>query len=235
MPEAVAAMNIGGFQKVSLIDYPGRISAVIFTQGCNFRCPFCHNPELVDSARFGPTLSEAEIFAFLEKRRGTLDGVSITGGEPTLQPDLAACATRLKGMGFLVKIDTNGSRPEVLRDLIDRRLIDAVAMDVKGSLKKYDRLTGVRNSGRTVEESIRVILASGLTHEFRTTVVPSLLTERDFLEIGRLVEGAASFVVHTYVRTKQLDPAVPPPGAEPPDLNKCAARVAPHVSRVRIR
>lgn len=228
-------MNIGGFQKVSLIDYPGRISAVVFTQGCNFRCPFCHNPELADPAQFGPPLNETEIFAFLEKRRGTLDGVSITGGEPTLQPDLAVFAARLKDMGFLVKIDTNGSRPEVLRDLIDRRRVDAVAMDVKGPLKKYDRLTGAKDSGRTIRESIGLILASGLTHEFRTTVVPSLLTERDFRQIGRLVEGAASFVVQTYVRTKQIDPAVPPPGAELPSLGKCAARVAPYVSRVRIR
>jgi len=235
MAGAVEAMNIGGFQKVSLIDYPGRISAVVFTQGCNFRCPFCHNPELVDPVRFGPLLNEAEILAFLERRRGTLDGVSITGGEPSLQPDLGAFAARLKAMGFLVKIDTNGSRPEVLRDLIGQRLIDAVAMDIKGPPKKYDGLTGVKDSGRTVEESIGVILASGLTHEFRTTVVPSLLAERDFRQIGRLVAGAASFVVQAYVRTKQLDPAVPPPGAEPPDLAQCAARVAPHVTRVRIR
>jgi pyruvate formate lyase activating enzyme len=228
-------MNIGGFQKVSLIDDPGRICAVVFTQGCNFRCPYCHNPELVDPARFGPPLNEAEILAFLERRRGTLDGVSITGGEPTLQPDLAVFAARLKDMGFRVKIDTNGSRPEVLRDLIERRRVDALAMDVKGPLKKYERLTGVKASGRAIRESIGLILASGLAHEFRTTAVPSLLTEQDFRPIGRLVEGAASFIVQTYVRTKQLDPAVPPPGAEPPDLSQCAARVAPHVARVRIR
>ncbi len=228
-------MKIGGFQKVSLIDYPGRISAVVFTQGCNFRCPFCHNPELVDPERFEPVLDDAEVLDFLSKRRGKLDGVSITGGEPTLQPDLAAFAARLKEMEFLVKIDTNGSRPEVLRDLVERRLVDFLAMDVKGPLRKYDALTGVRNSGRDIRESIALIMASGIPCEFRTTVVPSLLAERDFREIGKLVEKASRFVLQRYARTKQLDPAVPPPGAEPPDLEKCAEILMQHVSLVRIR
>ncbi len=228
-------MKIGGFQKVSLIDYPGQISAVVFTQGCNFRCPFCHNPELVDPARFGPSLDEAEICGFLERRRGKLDGVSITGGEPTLQPDLAAFAGRLKEMGYLVKIDTNGSRPEVLKDLIGRKCLDFIAMDVKGPLKKYDLLTGAVNSGGTMPESIAAVMASGLPYEFRTTVVPSLLVERDFREIGKLVENAASFVLQRYARTKQLDPAFPPAGFEPPSLEKCAEILKRHVSRVRIR
>jgi len=228
-------MKIGGFQKVSLIDYPGRISAVVFTQGCNFRCPFCHNPELVDPERFEPVLDEAEILGFLEQRKGKLDGVSITGGEPTLQPDLAAFAARLKEMEFLVKIDTNGSRPEVLKELIEGRLVDFLAMDVKGPLKKYDALTGVRNSGGNIRESIALIMASGIPCEFRTTVVPSLLVERDFREIGKLVEKASRFVLQTYARTKQLDPAVPPPGTEPPDLEKCAEILKQHVSLVRIR
>jgi pyruvate formate lyase activating enzyme len=228
-------MKIGGFQKVSLIDYPGRVCAVVFTQGCNFRCPFCHNPELVDPGRFEPLLDEAEILAFLEKRRGKLDGVSITGGEPTLQPDLAAFAGRLKEMEFLVKIDSNGSRPDVLKELVERRLVDYLAMDIKGPLKKYDTLTGVGNSGREIRESIALIVASGLPCEFRTTVVPSLLAERDFREIGKLVENAPRFVLQRYARTKQLDSAVPPPGAEPPDLEKCAEIMRQHVSQVRIR
>ncbi len=228
-------MKIGGFQKVSLIDYPGRISAVVFTQGCNFRCPFCHNPELVDPGRFETLLDEGEIIAFLEKRRGKLDGVSITGGEPTLQPDLASFAERLKGMDYLVKIDSNGSRPEVLKDLVERRLVDFLAMDVKGPLKKYDTLTGVGNSSGGIRESVAIIMASGLPCEFRTTVVPSLLAERDFREIGKLVENTSRFVLQRYVRTKQLDPAVPPPGAEPPDLEKCAEILMKHVSQVRIR
>jgi pyruvate formate lyase activating enzyme len=228
-------MKIGGFQKVSLIDYPGRVSATVFTQGCNFRCPFCHNPELVDPERFEPVLDEEEILGFLDRRRGKLDGVSITGGEPTLQPDLAAFSGRLKKMGFLVKIDTNGSRPEVLADLVDRRRIDFVAMDVKGPLKKYGVLTGVGDSGPAIRESIGRIMASGLPYEFRTTVVPSLLTERDFREIGKLVENAACFVLQKYARTKQLDPAFPPAGVAPPSLERCAEILKRHVSRVRIR
>jgi pyruvate formate lyase activating enzyme len=228
-------MRIGGLQRVSLIDYPGLISAVVFTQGCNFRCPFCHNPELVDPERFDAPLDEGNVLGFLEKRRGKLDGISITGGEPTLQPDLASFAGRLKEMGFLVKVDTNGSRPDVLADLIAGGQVDFIAMDVKAPLKKYDLLTVTRSSGLLIRESIGLVMASGLPYEFRTTAVPSLLTDRDFREIGKLVEGADRFVLQRYTRSKQLDPAVPPPGAEPPDLEKCAEVLRHYVSRVRIR
>lgn len=228
-------MRIGGLQKVSLIDYPGEISAVVFTQGCNFRCPFCHNPELADPRQFEPARDEAAILRFLEQRQGKLDGVTITGGEPTLQPDLAAFAGRLKELGFLVKIDTNGSRPEVLLDLVDKRLVDCIAMDVKAPLRKYDLLTGTRNSGRMIRESIRVVMASGLPYEFRTTVVPSLLAAPDFLEIGELLHGASRCVLQRYVRTKQLDPAVPPPNAEAPDLEECAAALRRNRIPVHIR
>ncbi len=114
-------MKIGGLQKISLIDYPGRISAIVFTQGCNFRCPYCHNPELVDPAQYGPILPEEEVFSFLEKRRGKLDAVTVTGGEPTLQPDLDRFLQEIKGMGYLTKVDTNGSNPDVLERLIRGR------------------------------------------------------------------------------------------------------------------
>ncbi len=134
-----------------------------------------------------------------------------------------------------MKIDSNGSRPDVLKELVERRLVDYLAMDIKGPLKKYDSLTGVGNSGRKIRESIAIIMASGLPCEFRTTVVPSLLAERDFREIGKTRGERPRFVLQRYARTKQLDSAVPPPGAEPPDLEKCAEIMRQHVSQVRIR
>ena len=134
-------MKIGGLQKVSLIDYPRRISAVIFTQGCNFRCPYCHNPELVDPTRYGETLSEKEVLAYLEARRGKLDAVTLSGGEPTLQPDLLSFAGRIREQGYLIKVDTNGSRPDVLEKLLDAGLVDYLAMDIKGPPAKYQDIT----------------------------------------------------------------------------------------------
>lgn len=135
-------MQIGGLQKFSLLDYPGKISAVVFTQGCNFRCPYCHNPELVDPARYQECLPEEEIFSFLETRRGKLEAVTVTGGEPTLQKSLAPFLRRIKDMGFLVKLDTNGSRPDVLEELLRQKLIDYIAMDIKAPLEKYEAVTG---------------------------------------------------------------------------------------------
>ncbi|OQX50761.1 MAG: anaerobic ribonucleoside-triphosphate reductase activating protein [Candidatus Cloacimonas sp. 4484_209] len=130
-------MKIGGFQKVSLIDYPGKICAIVFTRGCNFRCPYCHNPELVLPENYSPLIPEEEIFSFLEKRRGKLDAVEITGGEPTLQEDLTEFIRKIKEMGFLVKLDTNGSFPSVLEKVIYSGLVDYIAMDVKAPLEKY--------------------------------------------------------------------------------------------------
>ena len=133
-------MNIAGWQKVSLIDYPEKICSILFTQGCNFRCPYCHNPELVEPALFREPLSEKEIFAFLEKRKGKIDAVSITGGEPTIQPDLVEFILPMKDIGYLIKLDTNGSRPDVLGKLISEKLLDYIAMDVKAPLNRYPNI-----------------------------------------------------------------------------------------------
>jgi pyruvate formate lyase activating enzyme len=141
-------MKIGGLQKFSLLDYPGKISAVVFTQGCNFRCPYCHNPELVDPERFQECIPEDEIFAFLETRRGKLEAVTVTGGEPTIQNGLSSFVRRIKDMGFMVKLDTNGSRPEVLEELIRHKLIDYIAMDIKAPLEKYEAVTGWKGESK---------------------------------------------------------------------------------------
>lgn len=198
-------MKIGGFQKVSLIDYPGKISAVVFTQGCNFRCPFCHNPELVDPERFANRIPEPEILAFLEKRKGRLDAVVITGGEPTLQSELIPFTIHLKAMGYLIKLDTNGALPDVLENMLGRRLIDYLAMDIKAPLERYGEITKTKTDVERIRRSISLIMGSGVDYEFRTTAVRSLLGLQELEAIGRLIPGAKRFVLQKFVPTKTLD------------------------------
>jgi len=166
-------------QKFSLIDYPGKICAVIFTQGCNFRCPYCHNPELVNPRFYGECILEEELFQFLEKRQEKLDAIVITGGEPTIQADLTELIDKIKTMNFLVKIDTNGSHPQVLEKLIKEKHIDYIAMDVKAPLERYEEITASRINPFDIEKSMGLIMKSGIDYEFRTTVVKSLLNEKD--------------------------------------------------------
>ncbi len=201
-------MLIGALQRFSLIDYPGRISCIVFTQGCNFRCPFCHNPELVNPDLFTPTLMPGILFDFLEKRVRKLDAVVITGGEPTIHADLAEIIQEIKHLGFLVKLDTNGSHPEILESLIERRLVDYIAMDIKAPLRLYDRACGVPMQERlrqAIRQSIRLIIDSGIRHEFRTTIVRDLLHKAHILEIASLVRGANSYVLQNFVPSKTLD------------------------------
>ncbi|MEI7671637.1 MAG: anaerobic ribonucleoside-triphosphate reductase activating protein, partial [Deltaproteobacteria bacterium] len=174
-------MKIGGLQKFSLIDYPGRISAIVFTQGCNFRCPYCHNPELVDPEQYGPLILEEEVLSFLEKRRGKLEAVTVTGGEPTLQADLEEFLQQIKAMGYLAKVDTNGSNPEMLERLIRGQLVDYLALDVKGPLRKYGQIVNARVETAMIRRSIELITASEIQHEFRTTVVRSQLDKDDLI------------------------------------------------------
>lgn len=198
-------MKIAGLQKVSLMDYPGKISATVFTQGCNFRCPYCHNPELVDPERYQECLPEDEIFSYLEKRRGKLEAVTITGGEPTIQNGLLSFAQRVRAMGYLVKVDTNGSKPGALEELIRHKLPDYIAMDIKAPLAKYASVTRAPVKGETIRQSIEIIRASGINCEFRTTVVKSQLEEADILAIGALIKNAPLYVMQRYVPNKPLD------------------------------
>jgi pyruvate formate lyase activating enzyme len=199
-------MQIGSMQRFSLIDYPGKICAIVFTQGCNFRCPYCHNPELVNPKEFGESVAHDEIFSFLERRRGKLDAVSITGGEPTIQEDLVGFIKKIKDLGYLVKIDTNGSMPEILEKLMGEDLLDSIAMDVKAPLDKYKKTVGASSDTRSIEESIRLIMNSGIDYEFRTTIVKSLLDEKDIKKIGKVIEGADRYVLQKFVPSKTLNP-----------------------------
>ena len=199
-------MRIGGFQKFSLIDYPGKICAIVFTQGCNFRCPYCHNPELVKPSLFGKTIPEEEIFSFLEKRKGKLDAVEITGGEPTLQKDLVDFIRRIKEIGYLVKLDTNGSNPEILLEIINHGLVDYIAMDIKAPLEKYKEVIHSVINPEKIKRSIRTIMSSNIRYEFRTTVVKSQLSKEDIINIGKLIEGAELYILQKFISSKTLDP-----------------------------
>jgi len=201
-------MDIGGLQKVSLSDYPGRICAVVFTRGCNFRCPFCHNPQLVDPKRFVPCLPEAEVLSFLARRRGKIDAVTVSGGEPTLQEDLPWFLAVVREMGYLTKLDTNGARPDVLVRLLRENLLDYVAMDLKGPLASYPRLAGRPVETAAITASIAVIMASGIAYEFRTTAVKTLLTVEEIHAAGRLIAGARCWFLQKFVPAGLLDPAL---------------------------
>ncbi len=180
-------MRIGGFQKVSFIDYPKKVAAVVFAQGCNFRCSFCHNTELVLPSCFSEPLDEHEILAFLKTRADKLQGVVITGGEPTLQGDLPAFMRAVKAMGFALKLDTNGSRPDMIRRLLDDQIVDFIAMDLKAPLARYKEMVGVEVNTALLRESIRIIKDSGIEFQFRTTLVKPLIDPSEIADIQALI------------------------------------------------
>ncbi len=196
-------MIIGGFQKFSLIDYPNKISCIIFTQGCNFRCPYCHNPELIGNNPI--KIEEKEIFEFLKNRKGKIEAVVITGGEPILQEDLIEFIKKIKDMGFLVKLDSNGSNPKIIKKLIEQKLVDYFAMDIKAPLEKYKEITNSDIDPKKIKESINLIMNSKSDYEFRTTITKQLNKE-DIIKIAKLIKGAKCYVLQQFVPSKHLDP-----------------------------
>ena len=193
-------MLIKGLQKLTLLDFPEKMACTVFTFGCNLRCPFCHNASLVLSERADDTLiPEEEFFSFLQKRRGILEGVCITGGEPTLQPDLPAFIRKIRDMGFAVKLDTNGARPAVLKSLVAEGLLDYVAMDVKNSLSAYPETVGLTAFDvAPVEESMDFLMAGHIPFEFRTTLVKGLHTPEGVAKMGRRLAGEEGFFLQTF-------------------------------------
>ena len=184
-------MVIAGLQKMTLLDFPGKVACTVFLQGCNFRCPFCHNSDLLEGAATAP-IEQSELLAFLNKRRGLLDAVCITGGEPTLQADLRELLAEIKALGFLVKLDTNGTRPEVLKQLTAEGLIDYVAMDIKNSSRRYAETVGLPTMRlQTVEESMSFLMNGDLPYEFRTTVAEELHDEQSIREMGEWLQKLA--------------------------------------------
>lgn len=231
---------IAGLQKMTLLDYPGKVACTIFTQGCNFRCPFCHNSDLL--GKEGPEpISEETLLAFLKKRVGLLDAVCITGGEPTLQKDLPDLIRKIKDLGYLVKLDTNGSRPDMLKGLVEEGLLDYVAMDIKNSPELYGKTAGVPNMTlEKIEESVRFLLTDKVDYEFRTTVADELHDAASFVQIGQWLQGldparkAKRLFIQPYVdRDTVLLGGLHTPTAE--KLHEMADSAAPFVESVQIR
>lgn len=196
-------MNIQGFQKLTLLDFPGRTACTVFTGGCNLRCPFCHNGGLVRTPMAQPNAT-AEVLTYLKRRQGILDGVCITGGEPLLQPDLMDFLRQVKALGYAVKLDTNGSLPDRLAAVLDTGLVDYVAMDVKSSPAGYPAAVGGEADLAVYDRSIRLLRESGLPHEFRTTAVKGLHTPEDFTAIGQWLEGAPRYFIQRFVDSGNL-------------------------------
>ena len=191
-------MEINGIQKLTLLDYPGKVACTVFLAGCDLRCPFCHNSELW-SASAPAVMDDAELLSFLGKRRGMLDGVAFTGGEPTLRPDLPDVMRRIKELGFAVKLDSNGMRPQTLRALVREGLVDYIAMDVKNDLPRYAATCGRQDMDPgPIRESIEFLLSGAVDFEFRTTVVRELHDRTSFENIGRMIEGAPKYFLQPF-------------------------------------
>jgi pyruvate formate lyase activating enzyme len=236
-------MILGGFQKLTLIDYPGKLATTVFTVGCSFRCPFCHNPELVFTPPIPPFTKggrtrgvENEFLKFLKSRKEKLEGVCITGGEPTIQPDLAQFIRKVKKMGFLVKLDTNGTRPDVLKKLFQERILDYVAMDIKNTSEKYDETTGSKADIDRIKLSVELIRNSGVPYEFRTTVVPGLHAPKDFEKIAKWLSGSQSYYLQEYREGRILDKKLNKiTKGKKIDLGKIKSKIEKHFGKVGIR
>ena len=195
-------MLIGGLQKTTLIDYPGKVAATIFTIGCNFRCSFCHNPDIVKG--IARVIAMDDVLSFLGKRKKLIDAVCITGGEPTVQGGLKSFIKKVKELGFLVKLDTNGSRPEVLEKLLAENLLDYIAMDIKASWDKYPQIICRKVDLDNFKKSVTIILKSGLPHEFRSTVLPALHSREDIVAMAKQVKGADKYFLQQFQSAKKL-------------------------------
>ena len=229
-------MQIHGFAKLTLLDYPGQIAATIFTGGCNFRCPFCHNAILVLNPNAQPRIDENEILKELESRKNKLEGVCITGGEPTLCRDLPEFIAKVREMGFLVKLDSNGTNPDMLEDLIGHRLIDFVAMDIKSSPEGYSKATGLKDmSMDDIFRSTDLLMQSGIDYEFRTTVVDGIHTADDFKKIGIWLKGAKAYYLQQYKDSGDL---IAPEGLSAPSketLETYRSILLPYIPNTAIR
>lgn len=200
-------MRIDSFQKFSLSDFPGCIAALVFVGGCNFRCPYCHNGQLVMEDAKGK-IGADEVLEFLRKRKGKLEGVAITGGEPTLQDSLVSFCGEIKRLGYKIKVDTNGTQPRVLAELIENRLVDYIAMDIKAPFNKYPEIAGKKVDSSAIEKNIRQIMDSPhLDYEFRTTVVRNQLTGNDIVDIAKQIKGANRYILQKFIPATTLDPA----------------------------
>lgn len=234
-PEPLAGLLLGGLVRLTLSDYPGRVACAAFTAGCNFRCPWCHNPHLVPSSTGGTTAET--VLAHLDRRRGQVDGLVVTGGEPTLQPGLPDFLDEVRRRGVRVKLDTNGSRPEVVAELVGSGLVAYVALDVKGPWERYDEMTGVRDAAASVRRTLDLLRASGIPFETRTTVVPGLLDEGDLAAMAPDLRGVPTWFLQPFVPGRTLDEGLSGRSlrAAPLDLPALAAALTLEGSPCRAR
>src|SRR3989344_3080683 len=216
-------MLIGGLQKTTLVDYPGKVAATVFTLGCSFRCHFCHNPELVIPEQFNPIMPMNEIMDFFKSRVGKLEAVCITGGEPTVQKDIGQFIIDLKKMGFLIKLDTNGTMSDILQKLIDARNINYIAMDIKGPIERYGEITATKGFEEKIKQSVKIIMESGIPYEFRTTIAKPLHSVDDFKGIGELIKGSDLYYIQNFVRSKHVDDKMTLQSFTKDELAQCLA------------
>ena len=227
-------MVINGFQKMTLLDFPGHVACTVFTAGCNFRCPFCHNALLVNKISASDRIDEGEILSFLEKRKGLLDGVAITGGEPLMQHDIDIFIKKVKEMGYLVKLDTNGSFPERLQDILEEGIVDYVAMDIKNSKEKYAQTIASDPALLPrVENSVELLMNGKTDYEFRTTVCKELHTPDDIESIGKWIKGAKNYYIQPFKDSGDLVSDIPfsaPEDKQLLEMKEHAARYVPNIT-----
>lgn len=232
-------MKIGGINTLTLLDYPDRVACIVFTAGCNFRCGFCHNPQFVLPEQIhqldGNFIPDEKFFNFLKTRKGLLDAVVVSGGEPTMQPDLPEFCAKIKEMGFLVKLDTNGTAPDVVAKLIDKKLVDYIAMDIKMPLNEYAELVGVPVDPEPMQRTIDLIKKSGVDHEFRTTVIAEFHTPDRMKKIAETAAGCQRFTIQNFRNGKVLDPKFGEfTACTMAQLEEFKDIVTPHAEEVRV-
>jgi pyruvate formate lyase activating enzyme len=228
-------IQIAGLQKTTLVDYPGKVACTVFTPGCNFRCGYCHNPEIIQYLPGMDLMPEEAFYAWLSRKKKWLDGVCITGGEPTLQPGLVEFARMVKSMGFLFKLDTNGTNPAVLKRMLDEGLVDFVAMDIKAPLEDYPKVTNTKVDLNAIAQSVKMIIERAPDYEFRTTVGPAWYTKDYARRIGEWLHGARIYYLQQYVPGKTLDPKLSQQTFSKEQLEELAAILKPHFGKVEIR
>ncbi len=229
-------MIISGIQKTTFIDYPGKIATTVFLAGCNFRCPFCHNRNLVLNEMWLQKISPEEILSYLKKRSKYLEGVCVTGGEPLIYNDIASFLSSVKKIGLLVKLDTNGANPRLLKDLYDQKLLDYVALDIKSTPEKYAEVSGVNIDLDKIKESIRLVMAGPIPYEFRSTILPRFHSEADIEKMARFIKGARLYYLQNFVPRNTLDQSfMKERGFTPDELKTLVGIAGRYVEKCQVR